>query len=70
MKDASTKRMPVTLDEQRAYIKALPDDEIDCSDIPEITDFSAFVRTSDYPSRREALEASRALKRARRQAAE
>jgi hypothetical protein len=45
-----------------ARLKAMSDDEIDLSDMPEVTDFSTWVRVSDYPDLKSALAASRALK--------
>lgn len=61
MSDAPTKRMPETIEEQRAYLKALTDEEIDYSDIPPITDWSCAVRVRDYPDRKSALDAARKL---------
>ncbi len=60
----------------RARIAAIRDEDIDFSDIPRITDFSGFIRITDYvnvrdyPTRRAAYDAAIAIRAARRQAAE
>ena len=48
-------KMPEITPEQEARLKALakmPDREIDCSDIPEITDFSGFMNVEEFEAYR------------------
>gem|GEM_PF-1580465 len=55
--------IPPLSEAEKAHYKALaeaPDDEIDCSDIPEITDFSGFMNVEEF-------EAYRAAKRKKAQ---
>ena len=53
--------IPPPTPEEEAYYRALaetPDDDIDCSDIPEMTEeqWARSVRVSDYPSIKEARQ--------------
>lgn len=55
MKTGSSKPLPPELQKQMDALKAMPDDQIDLSDAPEVTDWSNATRGALYRPHKEQL---------------